>query len=304
MVRRLVVIGALLTPLTTGPAARQAAPPPSRELVGTWTLVSMQRGTEPPVTNPRGMLAFDRSGHAIEIATRSGRTPGSNPQSMFGSYGGFWGGYRVDEAKKAITFRPDGALNPGAMGADLVRSFEITDERMTITAPPGAPALEQGMRWVWERVPPLENLSAAERQIVGFWQHVVERRVNPDSGAVISETRRAPSVIVYTPSGYVGVHFPPLNRKAFAGDVPTDEEAGAAVRGYVGYYGVYLVYPGAVHHHQLANLNGNVVSFKRFFEISGTEVNLRFPPQMFGGQMVRTQVTLNRLSGVDEMLPR
>jgi hypothetical protein len=32
-------------------------------------------------------------------------------------------------------------------------------------------------------------------------------------------------VIVYTPSGYVGVHFPPLNRQRFAGTEPTEAEA-------------------------------------------------------------------------------
>mgnify|MGYP001572569974 FL=1 len=304
MWRRLLVTGVLLIPFASGPAAQQRAATPSRELVGTWTLVSMQRGTDPAVTNPRGMLAFDRAGHAIEIATRGGRTQGAEPQATFASYAGFWGGYRVDEAQRTIVFRPDGAVNPNAMGRDLARSYEMADDRLTIAAPPDAPATEKGMRWVWERVPPLENLSAAQRRVVGFWQHVVERRENAQTGATISETRRAPSVIVYTPSGYVGVHFPPLNRKPFAGELPTAEEARAAIGGYVGYYGVYLLYPGAVHHHQLASLNGNVVSFKRFFEAGDSELNLRFPPAMAGNQMVRTRVTLKRLSGESDMLPR
>jgi len=287
-------------------------PASSRDLVGTWTLVGMQRagtGPEPAtIPNPRGMLAFDRSGHAIEIATTSRRTPNAGSQmspaeaqTAFANYGGFWGGYRADETQRKITYRPEGAVNPNLMGKELSRTYEMSGDRLTVAALPDAAGVEKGMRWTWERVPTLQNLSAADRQVVGFWQHQVERRVNANTGAVISETRRAPSVIVYTTSGFVGVHFPPLNRKPFAGDSPTDEEARAAIAGYVGYYGVYLMYPGTVYHHQLANLGGPTTSFKRFFEITGSEVNLNFPPAMNQGQMVRTVVTLKRLSGYEDM---
>ena len=315
MLRRFFVTVAILTFCSYAPSARQENAAASRELVGTWTLVSMQRpgnGPEPAtIPNPRGMLAFDRAGHALEIATSSGRTrpaagqpSAAEAQATLSSYGGFWGGYRIDQEQRRITYRPEGAVNPNSMGRDLTRSYELADDRLTMTALPDAIGTEKGMRWVWERVPTLENLSAAHRQLVGFWQHVVERRVNATSGAVISETRRAPSIIVYTPAGFVGVHFPPLNRKPFAGDLPTDEEARAAISGYVGYYGVYLLYPGTVYHHQLATLGGNTTSFKRFFEITGSEINLKFPPAMNQGQMVRTVVTLKRLSGESDMLPR
>ena len=57
-------------------------------------------------------------------------------------------------------------------------------------------------------MPPVENLSPAFRQVVGFWEHDVEKRINLTTGAS-DDTTRAPSVIVYTPSGYVGVHFRP-----------------------------------------------------------------------------------------------
>jgi hypothetical protein len=315
MWRRIFIGVALLIPFSLASSAQQGGATASRGLIGTWTLVSLQRpgnGPEPAtVPNPRGMLVFDRAGHALEIATRAGRAPNAGAQATpadaqvtFSNYAGFWGGYRVDEPQKRITYRPEGAVNPNLMGKDLTRSFELTEDRLTVTALPDAIGPEKGMRWVWERVPTLENLSAAQRQLTGFWQHVVERRVNATTGAVISETRRAPSLIVYTPAGFVGVHFPPLNRKSFAGDLPTDDEARAAISGYVGYYGVYLLYPGTVYHHQLATLGGNVTSFKRFFEITGEEINLKFPPAMNQGQTVRTIVTLKRLSGEADMLPR
>ena len=101
----------------------------------------------------------------------------------------------------------------------------------------------------------IDNLSPLYRHVVGFWRHIVEKRVNPTTGTIGSETKRSPSVIVYTPSGFVGVHFPPLNRKPFAGETPTPEEAQAALRGYIGYYGALTVYPGQVFHNILAGVS-------------------------------------------------
>jgi hypothetical protein len=281
------------------------------DLVGTWNLVGLQRagdGSGPTaVTNPRGMLVFDGAGHALEIGTSGGRVPipvnqmtAADAQSTFASYGGFWGSYRVNSSEKTVAFKPSGAINPTLMGREVTRAYDVAGDRLTISALSGAPE-EMGTRWVWERVPAAESLSPAQRRLVGFWEHVVEKRINADTNAIISETRRAPSIIVYTPAGYVGVHFPPMNRTPFAGDHPTGDEARAAITGYVGYYGIYLVYPGLVYHHQLASLNGNTTSFKRYFEIAGDELTLKFPPATIQGQMVRTVVTLKRLSGEADM---
>jgi hypothetical protein len=276
-------------------------------LIGTWTLIAAERldgaSGSATIPGPRGMLVFDAEGHALEVVTRGNRpiyaagqpTP-AEAQATLASYGGFWGNYRTDQQGRII-YRPEGAVNPSVMGKDLVRSFETGDDRLTITALPGAPAGERGMRWVWQRVPELESLSPAHHRLVGFWQHVVERRENVTTGAVLSETHRAPSIIAYTSAGYVGVHFVPLGRKPFAGDTPTDEEARAAIAGYVGYYGVYSLHPGIVFHHRLAVLSPGQIgdSLKRPYEISGGEISLRFPPVMNQGQLVRTVVTLRRL---------
>jgi hypothetical protein len=295
------------------PSAQRPADGAGRTLVGTWMLVSaeqMNGSSETPVRNPRGLLVFDAAGHALEIVTRSGRQPYAANQptpaealAAFSSYAGFWGSYRVDEPQRKITFRPEGAINPSLMGEDLTRSYERHDDRLTVTSMPGSPDGPGSTRWVWERVPSRETLSANDRRLVGFWQHVVERRVNATTGAVISETRRAPSIIVYTPAGYIGVHFAPLGRKRLAADTPTEDEARAALTGYVSYIAVYSLHPGMVVHHQLFAINpAQTTSFKRFFEISGDEINLKFPPVMNQGQQVRTIVTLKRLSGAAEML--
>jgi hypothetical protein len=313
-VRNAVAILAMGGALALGRASAQT--PTAHDLVGTWTLSSVERlgtGSTPPsaLPLPRGLLVFDAAGHAFELA-KSGRNAAVAPnqatpaeaQALFASFGGFWGNFKVDAAEKKITYRPEGAINPNAMGQDIVRSFELNGDRLVVTSAADSVDGRDGLRWTWDRVPQLENLTAANRRLIGFWQHVVERRLNATTGAVLSETRRAPSIIVYTPSGFVGVHFPPMNRQRFGSSTPTDEEARAAMQGFVSYYGSYTLHPGIVFHHRLvilANAQGD--SLKRFYEITNDELNLKFPTVMNQGQEVRTVVTLKRLSGERDMLP-
>jgi hypothetical protein len=124
---------------------------------------------------------------------------------------------------------------------------------------------------------------------------------------VVSESKRAPSVIVYTPGGFVGVHFPTLNRKPFAAENPTADEARAALQGYLGYYGALTVYPGEVFHNILGGVSPGAGSIlRRYADINkdNNQLTVRLTPT--GNQQVTTQtiVILRRLSGVEDMLPR
>lgn len=228
----------------------------------------------------------------------------SEAHSRFYGFSGGWGGYTANARDKTITFKPVGAASPNVMGTEFNRTFELTGDRLTITSLAGEPHTQGVTRWTWERVPTVDNLSDGYRRVIGFWQHVVEKRVNVTTGAVISESTRAPSVIVYTPAGYVGVHFPPLKRQRFAGTEPTAAEARAAYMGYVGYFGALGVYPKMVFHHVVAGLTQTGGgTLKRFYEMSGDDLNIRFPPNTNQqGQQQTTLVTLRRLSGEKEML--
>ena len=314
--RRVSVAAVVLAMLAAvhEPAAQQAASgsPASPALTSSWTLAAIERGLsggQPDrVQNPRGLLIFDSAGHVYEFFTIGNRQPPdaqqADPARAFSSYGGFWGGYTLDNAQKRITFTAEGAISPSMMGKRFSRSFEQAGDRLTLTSIDELHA-QGGTRWTWERVPTVDNLSPFYRQVVGFWLHVVEKRVNVTTGAVISENKRAPSVIVYTPGGFVGVHFPPLNRKPFAGETPTPDEAREALRGYVGYFGALTVYPGQVFHNVLMGLTAPGTTLKRFAEISGNEVTVRFPPTTSQqGQQLTTLVTLRRLSGSADMLPQ
>jgi hypothetical protein len=292
------------------PGAQQ---PPGGEqpLVGTWTLVSVQQrvdsGTPATIQGARGLLVFDAGGHAFEIVTRATPEPLeglTEAQARFQSIAGSWGGYRADMRERTITYEPLGAVSPNVMGTRFTRTFEAAGDRVIITSRPGELHAQGVTRWTWERMPVVENLSDGYRSVVGFWQHVVERRQNTTTGAVISETRRAPSVIVYTPAGYVGVHFPTLDRPRFASGEPTDAEARAQM-GYLGYFGALGVHPGMVVHNILAGGLASGSILRRFYELKGDELNIRFPPGTNrGGQQTTTFVTLRRLSGAKEMLGR
>ena len=311
--RALVICTALALGATGLPLAQESTALTPGDLVSTWTLTSVERGVlgEKPerIPNPRGLLIFDAAGHAFELFTIASRqqpeTPQVDPLAMFAAYGGFWGGYRVDTGQKRVTFKAEGAINPAVMGREFSRSFEQSRDRLTMTSIDD-PHLQDRTRWTWQRVPTIDHLSPFYRQTVGFWQHVVERRVNLTTGAVVSESRRAPSVIVYTPGGFVGVHFPSLNRKPFASETPTADEARAALQGYLGYYGALTVYPGEVFHNILGGVNpaaGTIL--RRFAEIKGDELTVRLAPAgNQQGQETSTIVILRRLSGEADMLPR
>jgi len=309
-----VVVCVALVGLLAPASGWAQSPAVDRALVGTWTLVSTEEGVESAAPtralNPRGLLVLDAAGWAFEAVTQRQRpTPApaslTEAQLAFANYVGSWGRYTANSATRQLVLRTEGALSPSAMGREFTRSYALDGDRLVITSKPGEPHQQGATRWTWERVPVVENLSPVYRATVGFWQHVVEKRVNVTLKTEVATTR-APSVVVYTPSGYVGVYFPPLGRKPFAGETPTDAEAKEAMRGYVGYFGALGVYPGMVFHHILAS-TGNLTNstLKRFLDLSagGDQANLRFPegrnPQ---GEATTTLVTLKRLSGAAAML--
>jgi hypothetical protein len=304
-----LVVALALSVVEQRPKAQTAA----HGLVGTWVLDEAQRtdvAEATPLQAPRGLIIFDAAGHVIEIVSHGRRqiyvanqpTP-EEALVTVNSYGGFWGTYKVDDKAGTLSYRVAAGVSPNAANEQLTRSYELTGNRLTIQsrAEPGA---QGNLRTRWRRMPVIENLSPAYRQAVGFWEWVGEGSYLMSTGAAVSQGKRDASVIVYSPSGYVGVHFVPSNRKRFAGAVPTPEEARESIAGYVSYSAVLGLYPGHFIHHQLVALPpaNNGQSLERDYELRGNEIYLRFAPAMIQGQERQTRVTLRRLSGAAEML--
>jgi len=300
-----------------GLGAAQGPPPGKADLVGAWTLAAEDRRDEADTViattaAPRGLLVYDAAGHVMMVATRGGRPANRAAQATpeealatFNSVAGFFGTYEVvaGESASRIVHRVQGGLNPNRMGADETVTFTMAGDRMTTTWPSSG---GMRIRRTWERAPALESMSAADRRLVGFWEWTSEKRAT-SAGALISENHRDKSMIVYTPSGHVAVHFLPPPRRRFAEERPTADEARAAMAGYVCYEGIFTTFPerGFVHHYLLASLQPAAAGdrFRRFFEIVGDELSLRLPEAVVNGQATRTTVTLRKISGEAQMLP-
>ena len=285
-------------------------------LVSSWTLVALERmsasGEAARARAPHGLLVLDGAGYVFEYfsalsgdASTAGQT---DAQRAFAEHGGFWGRYEADAEAGRIAFEARSGVSPNVHDLNFSRSYELDGDRLIVTSA-NEPQAQRNARWFWQRVPTVAHLTAEYRQVMGFWEHVEERRVLTATGDVLSATRRAPSVIVYTPGGFVGVHFPRLDRTPFAGDTPTAEEADAARRGYLGYFGALSVYPGEVAHNVLDGLSPSAGAIlRRGAAISGEElvVTLQNTAALITGEPAsqHTTVHLRRLSDADDMLPK
>jgi lipocalin-like protein len=297
----------------------EAQPPRVADrLVSSWILVSVdkQAGTDAPVRArlPRGLLVLDGAGNVFELfsatpARAEGAAVPTGALLTLEEYGGFWGRYTVDESTGRMNFAAEAGVSPSVQGLSFSRSFELDGDQLVITST-REPLAQSDTRWTWQRFPTVENLSPAYREVVGFWRNVGERQVDLATGAIQRESQRGPSVIVYTPAGFVGVHFPPRMRESFAGEAPTAAEAQAAMRGYIGYFGSLGVYPGEVSHNILAGVSptsGTIL--RRYAEITGDKLVVRLQggaPRTAGDDrpQTATEVLLDRLSGAEDMLPR
>ena len=296
---------------TTHLAVAQPSDNPA-ELVSSWVLVALERnidaGESTRAQAPRGLLVIDAAGNVFEFFSSTGREELEGPQRTLANFGGFWGSYQVGGAPGQIDFTAADGVSPNVQGLEFSRSYELEGDRLTMTSM-DEPQAQGHNRWIWQRMPTVENLSPAYRQVVGFWQHVEESQVNEATGEVLRTSERAPSVIVYTPGGFVGVHFPSLGRETFSGDTPTAAEAQAGLRGYIGYFGTLGVYPGEVTHNILSGVSPTTGSIlRRYADINGDELVVRLQATGAQPQDDRprnvTTVTLRRLSGADDMLPR
>ena len=308
MVRAALSCAVLL--MSAAPAADAQQTDAAADLVSSWLLVAAERdiasGRARRVPGSRGLLVLDGAGNVFELfSAPSGGPPNSaqpDPRRVFADNGGFWGRYEAFPAEGRIDFEAEEGVSPSVRGLEFSRRYELAGDRLIVTST-DEPQAQGDVRLTWQRVPTVEGLSPAYREVVGFWRHVEEARLNTATGEVDNRRQRAPSVIVYTPGGFVGVHFPTLGRSPFAAETPTEEEAQAA-RNYLGYYGALGVYPGEVFHNVLGGVSPSAGAIlRRFAKITGDELVVTIPsgnPQ----STLATTVHLRRLSDADDMLPR
>jgi len=291
----------------------------AQTLVGTWLLTSEQLSVEGapaiPAQGARGMLVFDRAGYYFELVDRA--VPAalagnlSDAQRAFYRINGSWGRYQADRETGRIAFESFAGRSVDLTGAKFSRPFAVASvrdeqDRLTTTSQSGELHTLAVATRVWQRVPAM-NMPPEARAVVGFWRHEVEGQKREDNGELMSEVKRDPSVIVYTPTGFVGVHFPTRNRTGFAAAEPTEAEA-KQQGNYLGYYAALGVYPGGRHQGLIFHniLGGGLTigsTLRRFFDVRGEDVDLTFPAGT-NRQGIRSQtyVKLHRLSKFEDMV--
>ena len=293
----------------------------AQPLVGTWLLTSEQLSVEGapaiPAQGARGMLVFDRAGYYFELVDRA--VPAalagslSDAQRAFYRINGSWGRYQANLETGRIAFESFAGRSVDLTGARFTRTFAVASvrdeqDRLTTTSQPGELHTLAVATRAWQRVPAM-NMPPEARAVVGFWRHEVEGQKREDNGELMSEVKRDPSVIVYTPTGFVGVHFPTRNRIGFAAAEPTEAEA-KQQGNYLGYYASLGVYPGGRHQGLIFHniLGGGLTigsTLRRFFDVRGEDVDLTFPAGT-NRQGIRSQtyVKLHRLSTFEDMVER
>jgi Lipocalin-like domain len=142
----------------------------ARQLIGTWRLISrvvtLADGTvvqDPGLgKTPSGYLIYDSSGHiaaqlmrldrpmAIDCGT-PGPGPSDNSQSVNG-YDAYFGTYTIDETSHTVTHHLEGALAAADVGKNLVREFQISGDKLTITVRTNSRKEKQIRMLTWERV--------------------------------------------------------------------------------------------------------------------------------------------------------
>lgn len=139
-------------------------------------------------------------------------------------------------------------------------------------------------------------------KFAGNWELVRVERIGtdgellppPDPPAFGSDG--AIGYLMYDPAGYMGVVIMQPGRQPYAGDVPTPDEALAALRSYTSYFGTFSVdeSEGSVTHHLQGNASppGARRDNTRSYEFSGDQLTLE-PPA--GDSGVRLRIVWQRV---------
>ena len=138
----------------------------AKELVGTWTLVSVtleQDGKKMDMygTNPQGQAIYYPNGHfsimfirsdipKFASTNREAGTPEENKAAVQGSLA-YFGTYSVSQTDKVVTYHIQGSTFPNWRGADQKRLIKISGDELTTSNP--TPSTGSGKAGsVWRRM--------------------------------------------------------------------------------------------------------------------------------------------------------
>ena len=299
--------------------------------IGTWRLVRIDRydqtGTpladfvHPTIGHGTrlGYLMYDGERMAVAVqqedrALFAGNvpTPGEALISVE-NYTAYFGPYSVNEMAGYVSHQVKGSLNPRGAGGETQPFYEFLANQLVLTPSlqcPDSFLSNRGcgygttgiqVRNVWEK---LERSTAADTdaRFLGVWQiDRIERRTS--DGHVIPMPQYEQGYLVYMPSGYMAVQLMRPDREVYDGVRPTGQEAAAAMRSYVSYFGPFRVNSaeGIVVHRRDGDLIPNRIGddVSHSFEFRDGQLVLEPPMSIVEGQEVQTLVFWDRLSPID-----
>jgi Lipocalin-like domain len=147
--------------------SERAAAQTAKDLVGTWTLVSITLEKDGKKTdfygaNPQGQEMFDASGHVSIILTRSdlpkfasnnreAGTPEENEAIVHGSLA-YFGTYSVSETDKTYITHIESCTFPNWNGTERKTAFSISGDELSTTVVSGPTSIGTGKAYlVWKR---------------------------------------------------------------------------------------------------------------------------------------------------------
>src|SRR5207244_9207423 len=101
-----------------------------------------------------------------------------------------------------------------------------------------------------------------------------------DNGVPVDRGANPTGMIVYTAGGNMSVQIAPDRPRTRVGAEATPDEAKAALKGYIAYFGTYAIdeRTGAVTHHRKSSIQpGDVAAVVRVPEFNGDRMILRPP---------------------------
>jgi hypothetical protein len=152
----LLIFGVIL------PFEEATAQTTAKDLVGTWTLVSITIERDGKKIdfygpNPQGQAMFDANGRVSSIITRSdlpkfasnnrqSGTPEENKAVVQGSIA-YFGTFTVDEAAKTVTYHLESCSFPNWSGIQRISTFNISGDELTFPNPVSSIGVSDQVVW-------------------------------------------------------------------------------------------------------------------------------------------------------------
>jgi hypothetical protein len=292
------------------PAAALPADDPGARFHGAWELASVVRYAADGEELSRnesstGFIMYDPAGTMGVVIQGADRQPSTEGQptpedrlAAYRSYTAYFGAFSVDPEAGAVTHHLRASMNPNAAGADYVRSYEFAGDALTLQPPAGADG--GTVRLTWRKLPELGDLTDVHRRFSGFWHFDRLERRDQAGQALPVERTWVDGFIIYTSSGHMAVHLVRPDRQPFADGRPTAEEATAAIRTYISYFGPYTIHAddGYVVHHRSGCWFPSCMDTdaQRFYEFGDGTLTLQPPAREVDGEMVQDSLVWKRIS--------